>query len=100
VLVRRDLSHPQQVVQACHACLEAARAFLPSQAEHPTLVICGVRDERRLGHCLDRLRRAGIGFRVFSEPDLGDRLTAAATEPLRGPLRAFFKDYSLLNGNG
>jgi hypothetical protein len=88
------------VVQACHACLEATRAFLPSEHEHPFIVVCGVRDERRLGQCRDRLERAGIRYRAFFEPDLGDRLTALASEPLRNPQqRSLFRDYQLLNGN-
>jgi hypothetical protein len=88
------------VVQACHASLEAARAFLPPDHEHPHLVVCGVRDEARLGTCLDRLRRAGVRFRPFSEPDLGNELTAAATEPVRGKQRRLFRDYALLRGGG
>ena len=100
VLVRRDLVAPQQLVQACHACLEASRTFLSSDSEHPHLVVCGVRDERRLGHCLDRLRRAGVRFRAFFEPDLANQLTAAATEPLRGAQRRVFRDYRLLTDNG
>jgi hypothetical protein len=88
------------VVQACHACLEAARAFLPSDHEHPSLVVCGVCDEVRLGRCLDRLRAAGVPFRAFFEPDLGDQLTAAATEPLRGRQRDVFRDLPLLTVNG
>jgi hypothetical protein len=98
--VRRDLTHPQQVVQACHACLEAARAFLPSDHEHPSLVVCGVRDDVRLGRCLDRLRAAGVRFRAFFDADLGERLTAAATEPLRGQQRHLFRDLRLLADNG
>jgi hypothetical protein len=86
------------VVQACHACLEASRAFLSSEQDHPFLIVCGVPDERRLGRCRDRLERAGVRFRAFFEPDRGDQLTALATEPLRGPRRAFFRDYRLLNG--
>jgi hypothetical protein len=88
------------VVQAGHACLEAARAFLPSDHEHPFLVVCGVRDEVRLGRWLDRLRAAGVRFRAFFEPDLGDQLTAAATEPLRGQQRHVFRDLPLLTVNG
>jgi hypothetical protein len=88
------------VVQAAHACLEAARAFLPSDHEHPSLVVCGVRDEVRLGRWLDRLRAAGIRLRAFFEPDLGDQLTAAATEPLRGAQRHIFRDLRLLTVNG
>jgi hypothetical protein len=88
------------VVQACHACLEAARALLPSEQEHPHLVVCGVPDEVRLGTCLDRLRRAGVRFRAFHEPDLGGALTAAATEPVRGAQRLLFRDSQLLRGGG
>jgi hypothetical protein len=88
------------VVQAGHACLEAARAFLPSDREHPFLVVCGVRDEVRLGRCLDRLRAAGVRFRAFFDADLGDQLTAAATEPLRGRQRHIFRDLPLLADNG
>jgi len=100
VLIRRDLSAPQQIVQACHACLEASRAFLSSDCEHPHLVVCGVRDERRLGRCLDRLRQAGLRFSAFLEPDLDNQLTAAATEPLRGSQRRVFQDYHLLTDGG
>jgi hypothetical protein len=87
------------VVQACHACLEAARAFLPPEHEHPHLVVCGVRDEASLGSCLDDLRRAGVRFRAFREPNLGGELTAAATEPVRGTQRLLFRDCRLLRGD-
>lgn len=87
------------MVQACHACLEAARAFLPSDHEHPFLVVCGLRDELRLAQWLDRLHAAGIRFRAFFEPDLGDQLTAVATEPVRGYLRGVLGDLPLLTVN-
>jgi hypothetical protein len=84
------------VVQACHASLEAARAFLPSDREHPFVIVCGVRDEQRLARCLDDLDSAGIAFKAFFEPDLGDQLTALATEPLSGPRRKALGDLRLL----
>jgi hypothetical protein len=59
-----------------------------------------VRDDVRLGRCLDRLRAAGVRFRAFFEPDLGDQLTAAATEPLRGQQRHVLQDLPLLTVNG
>lgn len=98
VLVRRDLSHPQQVVQACHASLEAARAFLSPGHEHPFVIVCGVRDEPRLFDWLDKLERAGIRCRAFAEPDLDGQLTAVATEPVCGNQRRVFKDCQLLRG--
>jgi hypothetical protein len=88
------------VVQACHASIEAARAFLPSDHEHPSLVVCGVRDAFRLSRCLDRLSAAGVRCRAFHEPDLGGQLTALATEPISGPIRRLFRRYRLLQGNG
>jgi hypothetical protein len=100
VLIRRDLSAPQQIVQACHACLEASRTFLSADCEHPHLVVCGVRDERRLGRSLARLRQAGVRFYAFFEPDLDNQLTAAVTEPVRGAQRRVFQDYHLLTDDG
>ena len=95
--MRNDLPHPHQVVQACHACIEAARAFLPSDLEHPSLVICSVRDERRLGHCRDRLDRAGIRYRAFFEPDRADELTAVAAGPAHGDERRAFRNLRLMS---
>jgi len=88
------------VVQACHACLEAARAFLPPAHEHPSLVVCGVRNEAGLARSLAALSRAGIRCRAFREPDLGGQVTAVATEPVSGAARRFFRKYRLLNDNG
>jgi hypothetical protein len=96
VLVRKDLPHPQQVVQACHASIEAARSFLPTGAAHPFVIVCGIRDGPALARCLERLRSLGIAHRPFHEPDIGNQLTAIATEPLRPEQRRFFRKYQLL----
>jgi hypothetical protein len=84
------------VVQACHASLEAARAFLSTDQPHPFVIVCGLRDERSLAQALDRLRRAGVRCRAFHEEDLGGALTAVATEPLSDPQRGILRDYRLL----
>ena len=99
VLVRRDLTAAQQVVQACHAAIESARHFLSPHSEHPFLVVCGVRDGPALVRCLDRLEAAGIRFRAFHEPHLDDQLTAVATEPVCGAPRALFRQFRLLSVN-
>jgi hypothetical protein len=52
--VRRDLSHPQQVVQAGHALIEAQKKF-PYEGEHPYLVVLGVKTEKKLCEALDFL---------------------------------------------
>jgi hypothetical protein len=88
------------VVQACHAAIEAARVFLSPDHPHPSLVVCGARDERQLYRCLDRLADAGIRCRAFREPDLDGQLTAVATEPLSGRQREALRDYQLLTVSG
>jgi len=85
------------VVQACHASLEAAKAF-PFR-EHPNIIVCGIRDEQRLNRCLDWLARYGIRCRAFHEPNRGGELTALATEPVFTNQRGVFRDYTLLQGN-
>jgi hypothetical protein len=84
------------VVQACHAAIEAARAFLSPGQEHPFLVVCGIRDEPRLYHCLDQLTGAGVRLCAFREPDLGGQLTALATEPIHGRKREVFRKFQRL----
>jgi hypothetical protein len=96
VLVRRDLSVPQQAVQAIHAAIEAARRFLPKEAVHPHLVLCGVPDEPTLVREAERLEAFGIPIAKFHEPDRGNELTAIATAPLKGEDRRPMRRYKLL----
>jgi len=91
--VRRDLSLSQQVVQACHACIEATRIFLPPDLVHPHLIVLGARSEIDLACIAARLDRNQVRFRKFCEPDLGDQWTALATELVSGNRRALFKRY-------
>jgi hypothetical protein len=94
--VRTDLSGPQQVVQSCHAAIEAARFLFPEHLPHPHLVLCGVSSQRQLFQCLDYLGRSRVSCRTFYEPDRGDELTAIATEPIFGPRRRIFRRYRCL----
>ena len=97
--VRKDLSHPQQVVQASHACIEATRAFLESDVEHPHLVVLGVKNESHLIKSALKLDAAGIPFKKFIEPDRNNEFTALATAPISNPeQRKLFKSYKLLKG--
>ena len=97
VLVRKDLSLPQQAVQSCHAAIEATRLFITSQHSHPHLVLCGVRDESVLRREASRLEFDGVRFASFYEPDRGNELTAIATEPIVGEGRHCFRRYNLLD---
>jgi hypothetical protein len=84
------------MVQSCHAAVEAARFFLPPHEQHPHIIICGVANERSLWGSLHKLQQRGLRFRAFREPDLGNRLTALATEPVFDETRRLFRNLSLL----
>lgn len=96
MVVREDLTHPQQVVQACHAVIEAVQSTPPETDKHPNVIICAVRDERRLLSLAARLARKGIAFQVFSEPDMDGQRTALATEVVYGDRRRAFRNLRLL----
>ena len=93
MLVREDLKPGQPAVQAAHAAIEVARAFILPDAVHPHLVICGVPDEIDLLLQQSRLHEAGIRFKPFY--DYGE-CTAIATEPLYDSNRRLFKACRLL----
>jgi hypothetical protein len=94
--VRKDLSFSQQVVQAAHAAIESAHHLIPSDIDHPHLVVCGVKDLDQLERAADRLDKAEIRYRVFYEADIGDEPTALATEPIYGDDRRHFKRFNCL----
>ncbi len=96
ILVRRDLSPIQQLVQATHAGIESARQFLPIDHEHPHLVVCGVKGEEQLKNTVNKLKSQGIRFAEFIEPDRNNELTAAATAPIFGEDRRYFKNFNCL----
>jgi hypothetical protein len=59
-------------------------------------VVCGVPDERALLEVHHSLRRQGVRSAIFVEPDLGDRVTALAAEPVAGARRRLFRRFGLL----
>jgi hypothetical protein len=75
-LTRADLSQAQQAVQAAHAAVTYAAAH-PAAAALP-LVILAARDEPGLSWFMAECEREGIIMSAFTEPDLGDQLTAVA----------------------
>jgi len=85
------------VVQASHACIEATKAYLHPELEHPHLVVIGVNDESRLYKCASKLDKVGIRYKTFLESDRNDEATAIATEPIFGEARQHFKNYTLLS---
>lgn len=81
VLVREDLALEQQLVQACHAALEAGFAF-DAPARTSSLIVCTVPDRNALQAAEQRLARYGIRTKMFFEPDWDMGHSALATEPL------------------
>lgn len=96
IITRKDLSIPQQAVQATHAAIEAARAYLTPDCEHPSLVYCGEKNEGKLIKLRDHFKSNGIRFKEFYEPDIGHQLTALATAPTSGADRAAFRKLQLI----
>ena len=100
MFVRKDLSLGQIVVQAAHACIEAAKAFLTDPSlDHPHLVVIGTNNLPQLNKCIRRLEEAGIAHRAFFESDLDEEMTAIATGPVFGEQRRFFAKYQLLHSS-
>ena len=48
VIVRNDLSNAQKAVQSSHAVIESSRKFLPINAEHPSVIILIVKNQKKL----------------------------------------------------
>lgn len=98
VAVRQDLPLAHQAVQAIHAGIASARELIPSGAIHPSLVLCTVPDEAALLQLRDKCNREGVETRVFVESDMGQAMTALATEPVNGKGRKLFRDLKLFTG--
>lgn len=74
MLVRTDLSIPQITVQSCHAAFEAAT--LAEYEEHPSIIVCGVKNLAKLEKEMARIQDLGLSFKPFYENDLDNQLTS------------------------
>ena len=97
VIVRQDLTPPQQAVQGIHAAFSVARQF--SVPPHEYVVLCAVRNEQQLLRWQAKITQAGIAVCAFREPDLDNTLTAIATEPVCGEDRRLFRQLQLVKEN-
>ena len=99
VIVRKDLTAEQQVVQAAHAALEAGfHSARPK--EPPNLVLLEVESEQKLLLAAAKLKMADVPHHVFFEPDNQTGHSALASGPLRGKkARAHFKAYPLFKAH-
>lgn len=93
VLICADLEIRHQLVQACHAAIEAGQKHI--KHECPYLVACTVPCERSLLQWSERLTAAGISHSVFREADMGGRATSLVTRDLSNEERETFKGLPL-----
>lgn len=84
------------MVQASHACIEATKAFLNPDLEHPHLIVFGIKDENHLHKAALYLDSHNIRYKIFNEPDRQDEATALTTEPIFGDQRALFRRFQCL----
>ena len=95
--VRKDLPFQIQLVQSCHACIEATKLFKQPE-ETVFLVICTAKNEEQLYKLFEKSQENGISCTIFQEPDLDNQFTSFATEPIYSEKRDFFKHLQLLKG--
>lgn len=96
VIVRKDLSKPQQIVQSCHAILNATKEFGHLCFDHPSVIVCSAKNENELLKFQNYLKKNSIKLCIFNEPDIGDKPTALATMPLFYDLRNYMKRFQLI----
>ncbi len=84
-------------MQANHAVIEATKAFkFECLDNHPSVIILSAKNEIRLKKVQTYLSENNIQFRSFQEPDIGNQLTALATEPIFSDRRHLFQKYQLV----
>ena len=90
LFIRRDLSIPQQIVQASHASHNAGEAF----GEHSHLICFEVDGEDKLHQAASHLDTHNIPYRMFHETDIGQH-TAICTQPLVGNERRHLRKFKM-----
>lgn len=98
-VVRKDMDLHHQVVQVAHATLEAGIHLAEPEREPHYLIVCEVPNEDKLRSLLENTRQRGISCVAFSEPDMGNQMTAFATEPLSEAKKKNLKSLRLWRGN-
>jgi hypothetical protein len=85
------------IVQSVHSAIEMARnGHISPDAEHPSVIVCGVKTENELLKVKARLERLGITHKCFQEPDRDNEFTSITTSPLVGEERKHMRQYQVL----
>lgn len=69
-IVRKDLSEEQRLVQIGHAAWHAGQSF-PDTEIIPSFITLECANEKELLEAAERLKRYGIEYEIFYEPDFG-----------------------------
>lgn len=95
VFIRIDIPLAQQIVQACHATLEAGLQDSNQYQEKTSIVLLQIPSKEDLENELNYIQSLGIECASFYEPyeDMG--LTAFSTLPITEEYRYVFKEYTL-----
>jgi hypothetical protein len=96
IFVRQDISPEQQAVQAAHATYVAGAKFEPKDPEQTHFVLIGISDEAAMLSAQELLQEHDTEYVSFKEPDLGDIVTAIATEKMKESQKRFLKKYKKL----
>lgn len=95
VFIRTDLPIEQQIVQACHAALEAGHTFPRKSNDPSSLIMLQIPNKEKLEVALKRTNDRGIRTKSFYEPDWDYGFTSFATEPITLDQRKTFSKYKL-----
>lgn len=93
LFIRKDLSHPQQIIQTAHAVDELNKQIEPTDKTN-YMVLFDADCEKQLIEISQYLFNNKIHHHIFYEPDI-EAFTAIATSPINGETRDIFKDFSL-----
>lgn len=94
IFIRKDLTLPQQIVQASHAALQGGHVF-GSASSTSFIVLIGMKTEADLLKTSMYLEKKNIEYEIFHEPDNDIGYTAIATKPLFEDQRKFLQHFDL-----
>lgn len=85
VITRNDLPISQQATQSIHAAVDLVfKHHIELKNWHDlsnTIVLLSVANEKQLIKLSKKLKTSKIKHTIFTEPDIGDQITALALEP-------------------
>jgi len=97
VIVRNDIPKSYQAVQGGHAVAQFMLKHYDATDDwnNQRLIYVNVRDERALRKMIYKLRKHGLDYASFNEPDINDEMTAVAVV-VNEKQRKYFKHLSLV----